>query len=63
MTRILLRYAASALIAKGALAPEIGNAIAADPDVFQLLQIALGLLAAAVSEWWYYLAVKFGWAK
>lgn len=61
--RIVLRYGAGLLIAKGLLAPEAGLDLASDPDVQMLLQVGVGLVAAAVSEGWYVLARRLGWAK
>ena len=60
--RIALRYLAGVLIAKGLLAPEEGMSITTDPDVAMALQIAAGALAGAVSEAWFWLAKRFGWA-
>lgn len=63
IARIALRYAAGILVTKGLLAPEAGVQFSADPDVTQALQVALGVGVGAVSEGWYYLARKLGWAK
>ena len=63
VTRILLRYAAGALVAKGLLAPDLGNQIAVDPDVISAVEIGVGAALMAVSEGWYYLARRFGWSK
>lgn len=61
IARILLRYASSALVAKGFMAPEVGNQLAVDPDVFQFAQVAIGLGLGAASECWYWLAKRWGW--
>lgn len=61
--RIALRYLAGLLMAKGLLAPEAGIDLATDPDVEMAIQLAAGALAGAVSEGWYFLARRFGWAK
>jgi len=63
LVRIGLRYGAGILIAKGLLAPEAGMSLAQDPDIAMALQIAAGVVAGAVSELWYFLARKLGWAK
>lgn len=63
LVRIGLRYAAGALITKGLVAPDVGMQIAGDPDLQQVFQVGLGLVAAAASEGFYFLARKFGWAK
>ncbi|MER9079970.1 hypothetical protein [Mesorhizobium sp. M0895] len=60
--RILLRYAAGALVAKGLLAPEDGASLAIDPDVTQLLQVGAGFAISAATEGWYWIARKFGWS-
>ena len=59
LARIFLRYAAGALIAKGMLDSGTGDTIINDPDI----QILVGAALGAVSEGWYYIARKFGWAK
>lgn len=61
LARIGLRYGAGVLVAKGFLAPDLGNQLAIDPDVFQFVTISLGLVLGAVSEAWYWLAKKLGW--
>jgi hypothetical protein len=61
--RILLRYGAGILVAKGLLAPEWGLDLSTDPDVEMAVQVAVGAVAGAASEVWYFLARKFGWAK
>lgn len=61
--RILLRYGAGLLVAKGLLAPEAGLTLADDPDVQMLLQVGTGFAAGVVSECWYLLARRLGWAK
>lgn len=63
ISRIVLRYAAGALVVKGLLPEETGSQLAADADVLNLIEIGLGLALAAISEGWYYLARRFGWAK
>ena len=63
VSRIALRYAAGALVVKGLLPEETGSQLAADADVLNLIEIGLGLALAAVSEGWYFLSRRFGWAK
>lgn len=60
--RIVLRYASAFFIAKGILDPSLGGAHA-DPDVIATVETVVGLFAAAATECWYFLAVKFGWRK
>lgn len=59
IARIALRYAAGALIAKGVLDPGTGDTIINDPD----LQILAGAGIGVISEGWYVIARKLGWAK
>ncbi|KSV70771.1 MULTISPECIES: hypothetical protein [unclassified Ensifer] len=61
--RILLRYGAGLLVAKGLLAPEAGLVLADDPDVQMLMEVGIGLCAGILSECWYVLARRLGWAK
>ncbi|OCO98933.1 MULTISPECIES: hypothetical protein [unclassified Ensifer] len=63
VVRILLRYGAGLLVAKGVLAPAAGPALAEDPDIQMLLQVGAGLVAGVVCEGWYLLARRLGWAK
>lgn len=60
--RILLRYGAGFLVAKGVMAPEFGMELANDPDVQQVALIGAGLAAGAVSEMWFFFAKRLGWA-
>lgn len=59
--RILLRYVAAALVAKGFLSPGLGDQIAVDPDIASLIEIVAGGLAMAAAELWYFVAKRFGW--
>jgi hypothetical protein len=61
--RILLRYAAGALVAKGLLSAEDGATFISDPDITQLLEAGAGLAIGAATELWYWAARKYGWAK
>ena len=63
MIRIVLRYGAGLLVAMGLLAPETGPAIADDPDIQMLLEVGVGLAAGVLSETWYLLARRLGWAR
>ena len=58
LTRILLRYGAGALVAWGVLSPDLGGALAVDPDVLALAGIAVGFAV----EGYYWLAKRQGWA-
>ncbi len=57
--RIIARYLAGALVAVGALAAGSEAKIAADPEVLMILGGILG----AITEGFYALARKQGWAK
>ena len=57
--RIAARYLAGALVAVGALAAGSEAQIAADPEVLMIL----GGIIGAVTEGFYALARKQGWAK
>lgn len=61
--RILLRWVAGFLIAKGIFAPDDAQIFTADPEIERLLVTGLGSLAGAVAEGWYALARRWGWAK
>jgi catabolite regulation protein CreA len=60
IARILLRYVGGGLISAGvAISPETLS----DPDVFQVTCFVVGVLCTAISEGWYALARKYGWAQ
>ncbi len=59
--RILLRYLAGILVAKGLLAPDLGSGLATDPDVVNVATAGAGIALGALSEGWYWLARRFGW--
>jgi hypothetical protein len=63
IARILLRYAAGALIMKGLISSDMGADLGTDPDVLAVLEIALGAAVAATTEAFYWAARKFGWSK
>lgn len=58
IARIVLRYAAGALVAAGYMDADLGNQIGADPDVLIILG---GVLGASV-ELAYAFAKRRGWA-
>lgn len=58
ITRIILRYAAAALVTAGILDADIGNQIGADPDVLILVGGAVGLAV----EMTYAVAKRLGWS-
>lgn len=59
--RIVLRYGAGFLVARGLLGESDGNMLAADPEVAAAIETGVGLAIGAVSEGWYWLAKRFGW--
>lgn len=61
--RILLRYVAAIIVAKGLLTETDGATLGMDPDVLSLIETGLGLALSAATEGWYYLARRFGWEK
>ena len=62
LARILLRYGAGVLIAKGVLPDDVGHSIMNDPDLLQVATTIIGVILAGTSEGWYWLAKKFGWS-
>jgi len=59
--RILLRYAVGALVVKGLLAADLGDALAGDPNIVAFIEVGVGAIIAAVVERYYALAKKYGW--
>lgn len=58
--RILLRYLAAALVAKGLMSQDVSDLFGSDPDIAGLVEIAIGGASVFVAEGWYFLAKKFG---
>lgn len=58
LARIILRYGAGFLIAKGFLDKGTGDMLAVDPDI----QLALAAGLMILSEGWYWLAKRMGWS-
>lgn len=58
--RIVLRYAAAFLVAKGLIDPSLGG-ISTDPDVIASVEAVIGLIMAGIAEGWFILAKRFGW--
>jgi len=63
VARIALRYASGVLVARGLLGADDVSFITTDPDIAQAAQIAIGAALGGMSEAWYFLAHRFGWAK
>lgn len=62
LIRIVLRYGAGFLVARGMLGESDGNMLAADPEVAASIETGIGLAIVLVSEAWYWLARRFGWS-
>lgn len=63
LIRILLRYATAPLLYFGLInANEAGDLIA-DPEIAQWVSLGAGIAAPIITEGWYWLAKRFGWAK
>lgn len=67
--RIVLRYFAGFLIGSGMLPDDLGRELSMDPQVIALIAeginwtlVVLGMAIAAVTEYAYRLAKRFGWA-
>jgi len=63
LARIIVRYAAGALVAKGIFPADTGSTLAVDPDVINYVNVGLGLALGGATEFYYWLARRFGWAK
>lgn len=61
LTRIVLRYLAAMLVAKGLLTSDMTDVFVTDPDILAAAEIAIGVVIGAVAEGWYYLARRLGW--
>ncbi len=59
ISRIILRYVSGALVAYGFIPHDAGADLAMDPDLAVLIGAGLGML----TEGFYALARRFGWAK
>lgn len=61
LIRIGLRYAAGILVARGLLGSDDAASFSADPDIQMALETGAGLAIASATEWWHWLARRFGW--
>lgn len=61
VVRIILRWLAGILVAKGWFAPEDGLWLQTDPDIAMIGQMALGFGVGLLAEAWYVVAKRFGW--
>lgn len=61
VARLILRYVAGMLIAKGLLADPDGDWINSNPDLLELVTAGVGFAIMGVTEAFYRLAKKYGW--
>jgi O-antigen/teichoic acid export membrane protein len=65
LARIVLRYAIGgllgALVALGALAPEVVPQIVGDKDLEFVIAAGLPVAFGAATEFWYWAAKRYGW--
>lgn len=62
LARILLRYIAGALVAKGVLSDDLGASLSGDADILSAVSLGLGAVIGAATEVGYWLAKRFGWS-
>ncbi|WEX07361.1 hypothetical protein [Chelativorans sp. AA-79] len=63
IARIIIRYIAGALVAKGLLSAEDAYFINADPELVDLVTTTIGAGLMIATEWFYWLARKLGWER
>jgi hypothetical protein len=61
IARIILRYVAGALIARGLLAPSDGDWINGDPDLMEAVTAGIGFVIMGGTEIAYRIAKRLGW--
>lgn len=59
--RIVMRYFAGVLVARGLLGADDATSFSTDPDIQMVLETGAGLAIGAAVEGWHWLARKFGW--
>ncbi|GGF56832.1 hypothetical protein GCM10007301_15660 [Azorhizobium oxalatiphilum] len=59
--RVLLRYLAGILVARGLVSAADADTLTTDPDVMIIVETGAGILIGGATEAWYYLAKRFGW--
>lgn len=63
VARIVLRYGAGALVAKGLLDADTAAGLSSDQDLIAVAQVAAGAAIGVGTEVAYWLARKFGWSR
>lgn len=58
LSRVLLRYAGGALMAKAGFTIDIN-----DPDLMTIAEFGLGFGISAATEGWWFLARRYGWCQ
>ncbi len=61
IARIILRYVAGALIARGLLAPADGDWLNGDPDLMEAVTAGVGFAIMTGTEIAYRVAKRLGW--
>lgn len=61
LIRIALRYATFPLLYFGLINENEAADVIADPDFYQWVSLAVGMVAPILSEGWYWLAKRMGW--
>jgi hypothetical protein len=61
LARIVARYLIGAFTAYALLTPEVGEELAADPDLQIVLELAIGGAMTAMVEGAYVMAKRWGW--
>lgn len=56
--RIALRYGVGGIVGY-----EVGQNLAADPDVIAVVTVGASAVAGLITEGWYLLARRMGWSK
>lgn len=63
LSRIVLRYSIGYFGAKGILPTEVLQMLSEDPEVMVWIENGIAVACGALVEYWYSLAVKYGWSK
>jgi hypothetical protein len=58
LVRVLVRYVAGFLVAKGLVDAGTGDALASDETLISSIEVAVGLVLAGLNETWFALAFR-----